>query len=53
MIFPLAFLYICAPLFGLVGIWLSPTFAGIASAAVSIYAAKSLWKEKTAQYKAA
>lgn len=50
LIFPIAFLYICAPIFGLIGIWLSPTFAGVASAIVSIYAAKSLWKEKMKQY---
>lgn len=50
MIFPLAFLYGCAPMWGLVGVWLSPTFAGIASAIVSIYAARSLFRERVQQY---
>ena len=50
MIFPLAFLYGCAPMRGLVGVWLSPTFAGIASAIVSIYAARSLFCERVQQY---
>ena len=50
LIFPIAFLYILAPVWGLNGVWLSPTVAGIASAFVSIYAAISLWKERVKQF---
>ncbi len=51
LIFPLGFLYICAPIMGLNGVWLAPTFAGIGSAVVSIYLARSLWINRVRLFK--